>query len=61
MYTANGSFINSKCKKISKYIETFTSNYNLDFYNLIDKIYVINLEKSVDRKNHIINEFKKLK
>ena len=60
MYTANGSFINSKCKKISKYIETFTCNNNLEFYNLIDKFYVRNLEKSVDRKSHIINEFKKV-
>lgn len=35
----------------------------LDDYNeipkLIEKIYVINLEKSKDRKNHIINEFRK--
>ena len=27
--------------------------------NFFDKIYVINLKNSIDRKNHIINEFKK--
>ena len=27
--------------------------------NFFDKIYVINLKNSIDRKNHILNEFNK--